>query len=290
MNHLTTYKLFEKTIGSEAIRAKHYISVPKKSFYKIFKIDPTSVRKKDFSKPGRYFKWLMREYKFGRLTEKLINDEGYSNKLNYYLFIFSTGWFKNKVKKQKKYEVPAPEVNLDIFKYKLDDFIEKIESYKKKYELETDKAKFDTVYSDSKIDILVPLNFTASYQTAKNTDWCSQSIIGFSQWNRVSIMFRIIPKDKSYDKLKLTWTKENGYWYISCSKYPEIRGDGSPFDIKDGDELWNIKLKEFNKVYNDESNPNKWKENSENIEKTMSLVSKEAKKYIEDYYKNHLNK
>jgi hypothetical protein len=55
--------LLEKSIGSEEIRKKWYPNLDKKIFYKLVNIDPTSVRKKDFSKPGKYTKWIIAMYK-----------------------------------------------------------------------------------------------------------------------------------------------------------------------------------------------------------------------------------
>lgn len=155
-------------------------------------------------------------------------------------------------------------------------------------ETQTENSKFDVVYSDNKINILVPINFTASRETAKNTDWCSQSYSGYSFWNKISIMFRIIPNDKNLDKLKLTWRKGGDSWYIACSKYPEIQGKGSPFDEPGGVENWKIiknKNDEYYKSVN--SGENRWNENSDKIEKTMSLLSNDAKEYIEKYYYEH---
>jgi hypothetical protein len=55
--------LLEKSIGSEEIRKKWYPDLDKKIFYKLVNTDPTSVRKKGFSKPGKYVKWLIMQYK-----------------------------------------------------------------------------------------------------------------------------------------------------------------------------------------------------------------------------------
>jgi hypothetical protein len=35
------------------------------------------------------------------------------------------------------------------------------------YELQTEELKYDIVYSDDKLDVLIPINFTASYELAK---------------------------------------------------------------------------------------------------------------------------
>jgi hypothetical protein len=99
------------------------------------------------------------------------------------------------------------------------------------YKSQTQDSKFDIVYSDESVNILVPLNFTASYETAKNTQWCSQTVSGFSMWKNIAILFRIIPKNKGYDKLKLTWEKGGlGRWFLACSRYPEVIGNDLPFD------------------------------------------------------------
>ena len=59
MSRILNYSLFEASIGSENIRKKWYPKIPKKLFYTIINLDPTSVRKKDFSKPGKFSKWLI---------------------------------------------------------------------------------------------------------------------------------------------------------------------------------------------------------------------------------------
>ena len=79
-------QIFEKSIGSEEIRKKWYSDLPKKTFYSLVNIDPTSVRKKDFSKPGKYSKWLIREYKKGNLNDNLLEDNEFCKKL---LFIYT---------------------------------------------------------------------------------------------------------------------------------------------------------------------------------------------------------
>jgi len=279
--------ILEKTIGSENIRLKYYSDIDKSIFYKIVNIDPTSIRKKDFSKPGKYTKWLLKEYRKERLNDDLVYSEDFKKRLNYYLFIFSTGWFKSNIRKYANADMVPYAYSgnkLDIFKYDLSKFMKSISNIVKDYEAQTEKSKYDTVYSDDKVDILVPLNFSASYETAKNTEWCSQSLGGYSYWSSISILFRIIPKDESYDKLKLTWLKKENIWYIACSKYPEIYGNGSPFDIEDGMELWKVsKDKQDNSTY---STNKQWLENSKKIEDTMNLLSPEAKKYMDEYHKN----
>jgi hypothetical protein len=156
---------------------------------------------------------------------------------------------------------------------------------KDEYRKETEDAKYDVVFSDDKVDILIPINFTASAETAKNTEWCSQSYGGYSMWNKKALLFRIIPKDNKYDKLKLTWNKNDDGWYLACSKYPEIRGEGTPFDLIDGKEYWFERIEYMNGIYNDEKSGSiKWRENAENITKTMNLLSEKAKETIKEYY------
>ena len=178
--------------------------------------------------------------------------------------------------------------------------METIGAYVKDYELFTENARYDIVYSDSKLSVLVPLNFTSSYQTAKNTDWCSKSVNGFSMWNQKSIMFRIIPKNSSVDKVKITWDKYDGkthssWWHIACSKYPEIKGSGSPFSLietkrqkkvgfgySDHDiERWEWELNKEDVI---SKTNNIWKENSKKFRETLSMISKEAKIFIEKYH------
>lgn len=279
--------ILEKSIGSEGIRLKHYADIPKKTFYKLVNIDPTSVRKKEFSKPGKYTKWLLREYKNGNFID--LDDEKWVKDLKKYLFIFSTGWFKSKVKKRSKvneeYIFKTFEGDgIDILKYDIHEFLRLIYEYVGAYEKETEKGKYDVVYSDDKISVLVPLNFSASYETAKNTEWCSQSLAGFSSFSQSAILFRIIPKDNKFDRLKLTWFRVDSRWQMACSKYPEISGGGNPFDVIDGVENW----KGVKNIADDKVNPyQKWVENSRKIDETMGLVSSEAKKFITEYYKKY---
>lgn len=258
MKYLKKYILFEKSIGSENIRTKYYSDIPKRTFYKITKIDPTSVRKENFSKPGKYSKWLIKQYKRNLLN---LDDEFYTQMLNYYLFIFSTSWFNKKYKGEN-----------DIYKYTLSQFMLKMMKLKDMYESETKDSKFDLVYSDDNIDVLIPLNFSASYEISKNTDWCTQSKCGFDMWNNASILFRIVPKNNRDERLKLTWNKKYPYtWYIASIKYPEIRGRISPFLSKNGKEMWQYRLEDFNEKY---------KEQKTIIYKTMKLLSEDAKNYI----------
>ena len=74
-------EIFEKSIGSEEIRKKWYSDLDKKTFYKLVNIDPTSVRKKEFSKPGKYVKWLITQYKkvqkYGYYDTRLIQSQDY---------------------------------------------------------------------------------------------------------------------------------------------------------------------------------------------------------------------
>lgn len=275
MNHIKKFNIFnkinfdeyliEKTIGSESIRHKWYSDLDKKTFYKLVNIDPTSVRKKDLSKPGKYVKWLIKMYKNNTDNDYFDFDDD----LNYSLFVFSTGWYKSKAKNKN--------IEKDILKFRsISDFKHHMNNYVDRFRDETEDAKFDVVFDDDNISILIPINFTASRQTAENTQWCSQSYTGYSMWNKVALLFRIIPKNDKYDKLKLTWSKNNENWYLACSKYPEIYGDGSPFDkvgLFKNRERWEDKLSELKakKVYKD-------------IKETMSLLSDDGKKSIISYY------
>lgn len=284
--------LLEKSIGSEEIRNKWYSDLDKSIFYKLVNLDPTSVRKKDFSKPGKYVKWLIKMYKKESESEYFDFDRDFNSDLNFKLFIFSTGWYASKVKKESFYlggELNKTIEN-DIFKFPtLRDFERHIYKYQDEYRTQTEDAKYDVVFSDDKVDVLIPINFTAASETAKNTEWCSRSYAGYSWWNKKSLLFRIIPKDKEYDKLKLTWSKEEGdnEWHIACSKYPEISGEGTPFDIIDGKESWQEKVDYMNGIHNDDKPVSiKWKENADNITKTMNMLSNKAKETIRKYYEN----
>ena len=293
--------LLEKSIGREEIRKKWYSDLDKKIFYKLVNLDPTSVRKKEFSKPGKYTKWLISMYKkmkadiYYEIEKEEEFDRYFDSDLNFKLFIFSTGWYRSKVRKESFYLGGQLNKTLenDILKFKsLHDFENHMSKIQEEYKIQTEEAKYDIVFSDDKVDILIPINFTASAETAKNTEWCSQSYIGYSMWNKMSLLFRILPKDNKYDKLKLTWTKKerspSKKWYIACSKYPEIGGDGIPFDIIDGKESWQERIDYMNEIYNDEKSSSvKWRENAKNIEMTMRLLSDKAKETIIKYYEKY---
>lgn len=295
--------LLEKSIGSEEIRKKWYPDLDKKIFYKLVNLDPTSVRKKEFSKPGKYTKWLISMYKkmkadtYYEIEKEEEFDRYFDSDLNFKLFIFSTGWYRSKVKKESFYLGGQLNKTLenDILKFKsLFEFESHMSKIQEEYKIQTEEAKYDIVFSDDKVDILIPINFTASAETAKNTEWCSQSYSGYSMWNKMSLLFRILPKDNKYDKLKLTWTKKerspSKKWYIACSKYPEINGEGTPFDIVDGKESWKERIDYMNGIYNDERYKSayiKWSENAKNIEMSMELLSDKAKETIIKYYEKY---
>jgi hypothetical protein len=98
-------------------------------------------------------------------------------------------------------------------------------------------------------------------------------------WNRAAILFRVIPKDESYDIMKITWGKRDGKWNIAGPKYPEVSGDGSPFEIhEEGIELWEDQINDFYEDY-----PNR-KGHFDNVIETMSLLSDSAKKKIVQYH------
>jgi hypothetical protein len=286
-NDFNEYFILEKSIGSEAVREKWYSDIDKKTFYNIVNLDPTSIRKKGFSKPGKYVKWLIKCYKNLVTDEQIENIDDfntYFNKdLEYFLFIFSTGWYKSKSKKSEYY-IGGDSTKLlenDIFKFRcISQFGLHMNKISDEYRVQTEESKYDIVYSDDKLDVLIPINFTASYELAKNTDWCTRYYSAFSIYNSDSVMFRILPKNDNLDRLKITW-KNNGNWYIACSKYPEISGSSNPFDIIDGNEKWKIAKEELD---NHKSLGEKWMENSIKIEETMSLLSDKAKNTIKEYY------
>lgn len=322
--------LQEKSIGSQAIRDKFYSDIEKKTFYTLVNLDPTSVRKKDFSKPGDYSRWLLTLYKkyYKQCKESFKSDEKLRdlypdqeqrcnevalgqiiyNDLNFHLFIFSSNWFKKEAK--------AKGYNNDILKFKsVNELYKLIKPLVEDFKKQTEDAKFDVVYQDDKVKILIPLNFTAAAETAKNTDWCTTKLPNYQMWNNWALMFRILPIDSKFDKLKITWMRDNKKdryeksWYIACSEYPEMGGtEGTPFDIVDGEESWISVMKDYNenvfnksilkaeiKKYKKNSlersfaeshlrQADKWIENSQKIEETISLLSPEAKRAIVHYY------
>lgn len=233
MIYLNEFFIFESTIGSEEISKKWYPKIKKKLFFEIINIDPTTIRKKEFSKPGKYSKWLlmrMIDSSTGELTEsgKYFLEEERSN-LNLMLYIFSTGWYKLKQKGER-----------DILKFKsINEFMNSMSVYEKEF-MKQNQAEFDFIYSDDEFDIMVPLNFSASFETAKNTDWCTKNCLSWEVWSKKALLFRIIPKSSKYSKVKLTWEiNEPHRWTLATEKYPELRGLGNPFEK----EIWSHELK-----------------------------------------------
>lgn len=281
--------LLEGSIGSEAIRNKWYPDLDKRTFYKLVNFDPTSVRKENFSKPGKHVKWLIKMYKdlVLKLDEDFEFEKYFDGNLNFYLFLFSTGWYKSKVEKNRISGNPESIEN-DIFKFKsIIDFESHMSRIREEYLKETENAKFDTVFSDDKIDILIPINYTASAEISKNTEWCTRYYITYLIHSKVSLMFRVLPKLQGYDKMKLTWHKKKSsdeeIWTVSSSRYPEFYGKGDPFKIdpKTGKENLESVLS------NDYFNSSKPQERIKEIRKTLSLLSKEAKESISEYYEKY---
>lgn len=289
--------ILEKSIGSESIHEKWYSDIDKKIFYHIVNTDPTSIRKKEFSKPGKYVKWLIKCYKEMSKNPNIYGDMNkyysvhFNNDLKNCLFIFSTGWYKSKSKRSTYYVGGSSQISMqnDIFKFKdITDFKKTIKYYEDEFKTQTEEGKYDVVYSDDKVDVLIPINFTASYDISKNTDWCTRTYGGFSIFNQKSLLFRVLPKDKKFDIMKISWGKNNTTWYIACSKYPEINGQGTPFDIIDGIERWEKVKKDSDLIYtSDQPTSVKWRENSIKIEETMNLLSDKAKDTIKEYYNKY---
>lgn len=265
----------EGTLGSENIRNKYYPNMDKSIFYMLVNTDPTSIRKKDFSKPGKYTKWLIREY---RDNKKYFEDKEFTDALNYKLFIFSTNWFKTKSNNSSYYisgEIGRGIEN-DINKYKLLDFYNVMDELISEYKTQTEESKYDLVYEDELVSILVPLNFTASFETAKNTEWCSKQFSGYSMWNKTSIMYRVLPKDNKNEKMKITWSFR-GSAYISGEKYPEI-------EVKFGEDPFNSydnRIEEYIKN-------SKYTDRYIKMDKTYKLLSNRAKESIRKHYKKYL--
>lgn len=296
-NNFIEDSILEKSIGSDAIREKWYSDIDKKIFYHIVNTDPTSIRKKEFSKPGKYVKWLIKCYKDMCKNPRIYGDmnkyylERFDNDLKNCLFIFSTGWYKSKSIKSTYYVGGSPQRTMqnDIFKFKdILDFKKTIKRYENEFKVQTQEGKYDLVYSDDKVDVLIPINFTASYEIAKNTDWCTQSYSGFTMFSKQSLLFRVLPKNKELDKVKISWGRNNNTWFIACSKYPEINGQGTPFDIVDGVERWKKVKNDSDLEYtSDRPVSVKWRENSIKIEETMNLLSDKAKDTIKEYYNKY---
>lgn len=276
--------ILEKSIGSEEIRMKYYGDLEKKRYYQIINLDPTSVRKKNFSKPGKYSKWLLYQYKIGFLTNDQLGDKKFTDQLTNYLFLFSTNWYANKIKKGKFYigDMIMNTMNNDINKFSLSNFMAKMLPLQDEFLSETQDAKYDIVYSDDLLEIFVPLNFAGSRETAQNTQWCSSSYNGYSIWHKDAILFRILPKDKSYDKLKFTY-KFDGKWFIAGPEYPEIMGLTNPFEQKNEIPEWlRTKINSYESVFE------KGKIIYDRIEQTMKLLSPQAIECMMNYY--NLNK
>jgi hypothetical protein len=275
--------LLEKSIGSENIRSKWYPDISKKTFYALVNLDPTRVRKKDFSKPGKYSKWLLREYKAGRIDNTILFDKYYAvlrTQLNYYLFIVSTGWFKKQLRHESSITPNYP-VRFDILKYKYNGFINYVKEFKNNYEAETEKSKYDVLYNDNKLDIMIPLNYAASYETAKNTDWCSQCKSGWDSWSSRAILYRVIFKDG--EKLKITWEKGNRNCMLASAKYPEITVHGNPFETIEGKEKWVDNLNKAIEYYGD----TRGGEILKKLQELLIRLPQEAKDAIVSHYFKH---
>jgi hypothetical protein len=64
-------------------------------------------------------------------------------------------------------------------------------------------------------------------------------------------------------------------------------GEGTPFDIIDGKESWQERIDYMNGIYNNDRPVSiKWRENADNITKTMNLLSNKAKETIKKYQEN----
>lgn len=292
MKIIVSYSLFESTLGTEEIRKKWYPNIDRKLFLQIVNLDPTSIRKQNFSKPGKFSKWLLMRM-IDKNTNRLTDSGSYflkneKDQLSFYLFIFNTGWYRIKEQGEK-----------DILKFKtLNDFIKHMSQVEKKYLLQT-KAKYDIIYSDDKIDIVVPLNYTASFETAKNTDWCTKNVLSYEVWSSKSILFRIMPKSKNFQKMKLSWGIVQPYmWTMASEKYPEISGIDNPFEMVGKKEKWCAILddkiimdtnanKELNAIWreqgyatvSEEPNPTYAK-----LRETAALLSDEAKAKIINHF------
>lgn len=268
MKYLCKYNLFftENTIGSDEIWKKYYTDIDKKVYYRILNIDPTSIRKKEFSKPGKYSKWLLLQYRKEKKEEEipqerlqkridmyssgiddLIFDDGYCKRLREALYIFSTKLGKSILKKSGK--------EIDILKYKsFSLFSNTISNIEQDWTLQSEKGKIDLIYEDQNIKILIPLNFTACYEYSKHTDWCSKTKTGYEMWSRIGLMYRFVNKHND-KRARLTWNKDGKYSW-AAERYPEI-SDYSleaeyPFNFAEMDAFINKKITEW-----DEEDPRK---------------------------------
>ena len=317
----------ESSIGSENIRNKYYGDFNKREFYSYVNLDPTSIRKKDFSKPGKYTKWIINQVKkynlFYDIENKIIyypdntssledlkllydtlykgennnkkidtSDDSYStiyttqdnlysikvDEFKKYLYIFSSNWFKKKFKNTNY---------LDIYRYSIRGFILKINSLIEKFELETEKAKYDTIYLNNEYQILVPINFTGSYETAKNTEWCSSNIDGWNMWSQSSILYRVLFKNG--DKLKITYREDNRCFF-AIEKYPEILIENPfmkvdnkyKFQVVNKDLIGNGYYSEhYQEIYN-----RMFKLNNESIEEMIKYIKNKGYKIKESVDNN----
>jgi hypothetical protein len=102
-------------------------------------------------------------------------------------------------------------------------------------------------------------------------------------WKNIAILFRIIPKNKGYDKLKLTWEKGGlGRWFLACSRYPEVIGNDLPFDKTFGE---GKTIDKWEKIcIHNKGKSTQFDKNIEEIQKTMHLLSESAKDCIMEYY------
>jgi hypothetical protein len=235
-NFITSFKVYEKSIGIQKIYQKYYSHIKPEIFNFLISLDPTTPKPKNpislkVDKPGRYVRWIVREYLDGHFDSYIRNDRKQELKfLREELKLLGTAWLKKRLGK-----------NIDIFKYsypQLTNVLGKaLEDYRA--EVETVDVKFDLLYEDDTWKIFVPLNpGTSRYLCGKDTIWCTNDDRGWDMWARQGyIFYRFIPKKNPYRKLRMTWHMEGldncnwafSYSYSSVHYYPR---DEDPFSTK----------------------------------------------------------
>ena len=228
MKHLTTYKIYEKAWHSEDIRNKYYSDMPKRLFYMFVNSDPTSVRKKDFSKVGKYVKWLINQYNQHHEDSYYMSEFVYRDdireKIKNSLYIFTTSTGRKLLKDDKE--------PIDIHKHNIDSLLRAVSNIKDQWTVLTNDGKIDLVYEDNNLLILIPLNFTACYQYSKNTEWCSQSLNGYNSWSKQGLLYRFIDKQTN-EIYRLTWMfNDNTKFSWATKKYPEIGYSNFKIELK----------------------------------------------------------
>jgi hypothetical protein len=249
MKYLKKYKIFELNLLPNLdkkvfkdIYNKKYSNVNYNIFIQLCLIDPTSngfiyykgeVNTNKNPIYGKYSDWLLKQFINGKLDsyierngEEMVVSKDIKFIITYFRLL-ETNWFKTKY----------PDFNID--KYSFYKFINKMSNINDEYlrECLSDTLKYDLLYEDDYWRIFVPLNPQSSYYLCgKDTQWCTNSISGWKMWSLEYTLYRFVPKNNKYDKMRLSWSKGKFSWALSYTKSVyHLRGKENPFRVFDID-------------------------------------------------------